>query len=95
VEAHESRLLAVNCCDSDSVQLYDANIRINVTDMKENACILETDYGAKEIQLFFNKKVNLVLFNGTPVAFSASKEGREIYFDTDKAGVLEISMEGE
>lgn len=91
VEAHESRLLAVNTCGP--VQLYDANIRINGVEVRNDICTLETDYGLKEIKLSFSERVKAVRFQGEPIPFETGRDGREIYFHTEKAGTLEVELD--
>lgn len=64
VPPHGSRLLAV--CESDAVQLLDANIRILHSEREGNALYLFFDY-ANEAEFTFASKPTRVTVNGTPV----------------------------
>ena len=61
---HGSRLLAV--CESDAVQLLDANIRILHSEREGNALYLFFDY-ANEAEFTFASKPIRVTVNGTPI----------------------------
>lgn len=87
VEAHGSRLLAVS--RRDGIQLYDANIRINVAKVEDNRLTVETDYAFAEAELLLHDVPSKLFCNGEEMKFTVI-ENSVICFDIPEKGKLEL-----
>ena len=83
---HASRLLAVS--RPEEVQVYDANIRINAIEVRQDRLVLEADYALTDVEITLSHLPKSIYQNGAELMFGVS--GSTVSFDLPEAGTFEL-----